>query len=98
MRISDWSSDVCSSDLVLITQRSQVLALEAFEGLGIELLDKKLVVVKSSQHFYANFAPIATDVIYVGAPGSTAQDFTAIPYQHRDLHYWPRVENPWLPS
>src|SRR3546814_8804007 len=70
MHMSDWSSDVCSSDL-----------------LGIELLDKKLVVVKSSQHFYANFAPIATDVIYVGEPGSTAQDFTAIPYQHRDLHY-----------
>lgn len=82
-------------DIVLVTQRSQVLAPEAFEGLGITLSDKKRVVVKSSQHFYATFGPIAAEVIYVGAPGSTAQDFTIIPYRNRSLTYWPRVANPW---
>lgn len=82
-------------DIVLNTQRGQVFALEAFEGLGIKLSDKKLIVVKSSQHFYAAYGPIAKEVIYVGAPGSTAQDFTSIPYKNRDFNYWPMVANPW---
>lgn len=82
-------------DIALITQRAQAFTLDAFEGLGIRLRNKKLVVVKSSQHFHEAYAPIAADVIYVGAPGSTAQDFAAIPYQTRSLNYWPRVADPW---
>lgn len=82
-------------DIALITHRSQVFSPDAFEDLGIRLADKRLVVVKSSQHFHAAFAPIAAEVIYVGAPGSTAKDFTIIPYKKRSLNYWPRVENPW---
>ena len=82
-------------DLVLNSRRSQVFSPAAFEGLGIELSRKKIVVVKSAQHFFALFAPIAARVIYVASPGSTAHDFAAIPFQHRNHQYWPRVENPW---
>ena len=82
-------------DIVLVTQRGQVLAPEVFEGLGITLSDKTLVVVKSAQHFHATFSPIAAEVIYADAPGSTAKDFKNIPYKTRSLNYWPRVENPW---
>lgn len=82
-------------DIVLVSRRSQVLDLEAFEGLGIRLRDKQLIVVKSAQHFHAAFAPIASEVIYVGAPGATEKNFETMPYRCRDLNYWPRVENPW---
>jgi microcystin degradation protein MlrC len=82
-------------DIVLVTQRGQVLAPEAFEGLGIQLSDKKLVVVKSAQHFFATFGAIAAETIYVGAPGSTAKDFKAIPYKKRRLDFWPLIEDPW---
>ncbi|WP_428310737.1 M81 family metallopeptidase [Hydrocarboniphaga sp.] len=82
-------------DIVLVTQRGQVLAPEAFEGLGIKLGDKKLVVVKSAQHFFATFGAIAAETIYVGAPGATAKDFSVIPYKKRSLDFWPVVENPW---
>jgi microcystin degradation protein MlrC len=93
--IGVWVQADKDIDIVLITQRAQAFALDAFEGLGIRLREKKLVVVKSSQHFHTAYAPIATDVIYVGAPGSTAQDFTTIPYRTRTLDYWPRVTDPW---
>ncbi|MDO9453910.1 MAG: M81 family metallopeptidase [Stagnimonas sp.] len=91
-----WVQAENGIDIVLVSQRGQVLAPEAFEGLGIKLSDKKLVVVKSAQHFNATFGPIATEVIYADAPGSTAKDFKNIPYKTRSLNYWPRVENPWV--
>src|SRR3546814_7383738 len=42
MRISDWSSDVCSSDLIvfigrLSAQKNPLLLIEALEGLDLEL-------------------------------------------------------------
>lgn len=90
-----WVQAENGIDIVLNTQRGQVFTPEAFEGLGIKLSEKKLVVVKSSQHFHAGFAPIASEIIYVGVPGSTAQDYTSIPFKKRQLNYWPLVEDPW---
>ncbi|HET8883460.1 MAG TPA: M81 family metallopeptidase [Solimonas sp.] len=90
-----WVQTGNGIDIALITHRAQVLATGAFEGLGIELARKKVVVVKSSQHFYATFSPIAGDVQWVATPGSTAQDFRNVPFTKRDGNYWPRVENPW---
>ncbi|HVT34737.1 MAG TPA: MlrC C-terminal domain-containing protein, partial [Nevskiaceae bacterium] len=73
---------------------SQVFTPEAFEGVGIDLAGKKIIALKSSQHFHAGYAPIASEIIYVATPGSTAQDFANIPYRKRSLDYWPRVEKP----
>lgn len=82
-------------DIAIATVRSQVFMREAFEGLGISLTDKQIVVVKSSQHFHAGFAPLASEVLYVGTPGSTSQAFAQMSFTKRDNHFWPRVENPW---
>jgi microcystin degradation protein MlrC len=79
-------------DVVLVSARTQVFAPNAFTGLGISLDDKKLIVVKSSHHFWGKFAPMAKRVIHVSAPGALAVDFAAIGYQKRDLSYWPRVD------
>ncbi len=55
-------------DLVLVTMRQQTFAPDAFTGLGITLHDKAVVVVKSSQHFQAGFAPDgARDPLRLGA-------------------------------
>ena len=54
-----------------------------------------MVVVKSTQHFHAGFAPIAKEILYVAAPGAIAPDFAAIPYTKLTKPYWPRVEDPW---
>jgi microcystin degradation protein MlrC len=82
-------------DIVLTTIRQQVFTPEAFTGLGINLADKRIVVVKSTQHFYAGFAPIARAVRYVSAPGAIPPDFEAIPFTKRTTPFWPRVADPF---
>ena len=41
---------------------------------------KKVVVVKSMQHFHAAYAPIASEVVYVAAPGALVPDWSLLPY------------------
>jgi len=81
--------------LVLTHKRQQPFAPDAFTGLGLTLDDKRIVVVKSMQHFYAGFVPIASTVRYVAAPGAVPPDYGAIPYTKRDPNFWPRVDDPF---
>jgi microcystin degradation protein MlrC/thioesterase domain-containing protein len=95
---SVWVQAANGVDLVLTSARSQVMATDMFTGLGIDLLGKKIIVVKSAQHFYGQFAPIARQVLYASTPGALSVDFANLPYRVRDLDYWPRVEEPQRPS
>src|SRR3546814_15952242 len=52
MRISDWSSDVCSSDLV---ERNLALAILASSPAPALLLDGDLTVIAGSTSFYRAF-------------------------------------------
>ena len=54
--------------LILSDKRTQTFHPVAFTDLGLDLSRMRAVVVKSSQHFYAGFAPIASEVIYMLAP------------------------------
>ncbi|MGH8506380.1 MAG: M81 family metallopeptidase [Stenotrophobium sp.] len=91
-----WVRTENGIDIALNTRRSQILSRECFENLGISLTDKQIIVVKSTQHFHAAFAPIAKKILYMGTPGSTSQAFAKMTFTKRDNHFWPRVENPWL--
>lgn len=95
---SVWVSTDDGIDILLISIRQQVLARDIFTGIGISLEDKRAIVVKSSQHFYAEFAPIAAEVLYVDTPGQNRLDFERLDYRHRSLRYWPRDEDPWAGS
>ncbi len=81
--------------LVVNDLRTQTFHPEAFTQLGIDLEAMRIVVVKSSQHFYAGFAPIAAEVIHMATPGAIAPDFAAIPFTRRKGDYWPKVEDPF---
>ena len=96
-RIGDavWVRAEGGLDLVLNTVRTQVFHPDAFTAVGLDPAGKKIVVVKSTQHFHAGFAPIAKEILYVAAPGAIAPDFAAIPYTKLAKPYWPRVEDPW---
>ncbi len=84
--------------IVLTHKRQQPFAPDAFTGLGLSLDDKRIVVVKSMQHFYAGFVPIASEVRYVAAPGAVPPDYGALPFTKRDPNYWPRVADPFAES
>ena len=92
---SAWVQTADGIDLVLISRRQQGYATDLFTGLGIDLLAKRAIVVKSTQHFHAAFAPLAQEVIYVDTPGLLRSDFENLEYRRRDPNYWPRVADPW---
>jgi len=81
--------------LVLSDIRSQTFHPSAFTDLGIDLDQMKVIVVKSSQHFYAGFAPIAAEIIQISGPGAIPPDYTSIPYTKRDDNFWPKTEDPF---
>jgi microcystin degradation protein MlrC len=89
-----WVSADNDLDLVLMTYRTQTFHPDAFTQFGIDFAAKKIVVVKSTQHFYAGFAPVAAEVLYVAAPGAIPMDFANIAFEKFAAPYWPRVEDP----
>ena len=76
-------------EIVLITLRSQAIGTDLFTNLGCDLAGKRLIVVKSSQHFYAAYSKVAAEVIYCGAPGSVTMDWKSLPYQKIARPKWP---------
>jgi len=68
---------------------------QIFTQMGIDVTAKKMILVKSTQHFYAGFAPIATEIIYVATPGAITPNFAAIPYRKFSGPYWPRNPGPF---
>lgn len=82
-------------DIVINDSRTQTFHPEAFTGLGIDLGSRRYVCVKSSNHYRAGFAPIASRIVPVATPGAITPDFTAIPYTRRAPNYWPKVEDPF---
>ena len=67
---------------------------ERFTKLGVDPSTKKVVVVKSMQHFHAAYAPIASEVVYVAAPGALVPDWSLLPYTKADKGQWPFVADP----
>jgi microcystin degradation protein MlrC len=76
-------------EVVLISNRQQALGLELFTNLGIDPRSKKLVVVKSTNHFMAAFGPIAKKVIYVETDGPLSRDYRKVPYTRINRPIWP---------
>jgi len=77
-------------DVVLASRRVQAGSPELFGGVGIDLTSKRIIVVKSTQHFYAGFAPVSARVIYTGDRGALIADVRSIPYQRvRTPDFWP---------
>ncbi|MBC8263657.1 MAG: M81 family metallopeptidase [Anaerolineales bacterium] len=81
-----------SIDIVVNSVRTQPFSPEVFTNLGIDPAQKRVLVVKSMQHFYAGFAPIAAEILYVAAPGALTPDFKALPYQKVKRNMWPLSE------
>jgi len=81
-------------DVIVNDKRGQVFSPDVFTNLGVDAGAKRLLVVKSTQHFYAGFAPIASEVIYLGGPGALAPRMTDIPLVNADTNKFPWIEDP----
>lgn len=76
-------------DIVLNAVRTQALDYGLFAQLGCDPTAKKIIVVKSAQHFHASFAKVAREIIYVGAPGSADPNYANLPYKKIRQPKWP---------
>jgi len=89
------TSPECGIDVILSQFRTQPVAPTIFTELGIDPTRKKILVVKSNQHFYAAFEPISADILYAGGMGALQSDMRSIPYKRVDTQrFWPFVEDP----
>ena len=67
LRVLDTPADV---RIVIGSVRCQCLDQAIFKHIGIEPAEQRIVVVKSSVHFRADFEPIAGKVLVAEAPGA----------------------------
>jgi microcystin degradation protein MlrC len=81
-------------EVILNTNRTQTFEPDVFSNLGLDPTAKAILLVKSTNHFYAGFAPIAEEILYIdaGAPYPSHPRETKYKKLARDI--WPRVDNP----
>lgn len=62
--------------------------------MGLDIAKPRGLFVKSTQHFYAGFLPVAAEIIYVSAPGTGSMNMLALQYQRVSRPLWPRQADP----
>jgi microcystin degradation protein MlrC len=82
-------------DIILNTNRTQTFEPDIFSNLGIDPMGKDFLLIKSTNHFYAGFAPIAAEILYVAAQSSYPIDPRVTDYRKLTRPIWPRVADPW---
>lgn len=71
---------VAGIEILVVSLRSQVLDLEQFRAFGIEPQMKRVVALKSMQHFRAAFEPIAERVIVCDSGALCTPNYALLPY------------------
>jgi microcystin degradation protein MlrC len=74
--------EVGGVSIVVASKRMQAYDLEIFRHLGVEPTEQKILVVKSTCHFRADFEPIAEQVLVAIAPGGHLVDARKYPYRY----------------
>jgi microcystin degradation protein MlrC len=76
-------------EAVLISTRAQAMGTDLFANLGIDPTQRKILVVKSNQHFYASFSQIAAQVLYAEGDGPLPRDHRKLPWRNIRRPIWP---------
>jgi microcystin degradation protein MlrC len=80
---------VAGIEVVLCSQRQQALDVDLFTNLGIDPARRRLVVVKSAQHFRPSFEPLARRIVYLRHRAGGEQHYRRVP---RPI--WPFDDDP----
>lgn len=78
--------------LVLTTERAQCITPAAFSDFGIDPAAKRVLIVKSMQHFKLAFGALSSRIDYVDTPGVATLDLPKLPFHQIDKTIWPFVE------
>jgi len=86
-------------DVIVTSRRSQTFDAQIFLLHGIDVTNRSIVGLKSSQHFRAGFRDLATKIITADSPGLTTLDVTVFDHPAADAPLWPLDPNlTWEPS
>lgn len=88
----------CGIDIILNSTRAQSFDPSLFTIMGIDPLSKKILVIKSTNHFYASFSKIASKIIYCSAGTPYPKDPKKTPYRRAPHNIWPIVNDPHAPE
>lgn len=67
-------------EVIVASNRLQLTEIEAFTQAGIDPKERRVVVVKSMQHFRAAFEPIAAAVVICDAGALASKDIAKLPF------------------
>lgn len=82
-------------EVILNSTRAQSFDPSLFSVMGIEPTARKILLIKSTNHFFASFSKIASRIIYcsAGRPYPNSPAHTAYLKARKDI--WPMVANPF---
>lgn len=81
-------------DIILNTTRAQSFDPSLFSVMGIDPTSKKILVIKSTNHFFASFSRIASEILYCSAGTPYPNDPSRTPYRRAKRDIWPMVTDP----
>lgn len=79
-------------DVILNSTRAQGFDPSLFSALGIDPLQRKILVIKSTNHFYASFSKIAAEILYCSAGQPYPNDPRRTAYRKARRDIWPISE------
>jgi microcystin degradation protein MlrC len=85
-------------DILVVTIAKQMLDLQQFKSFGIEPESKRVIALKSMQHFRAAFEPIAGQVIVCDGGALCTPHYERLPYRNVPRPIFPLDQDAGLPG
>lgn len=82
-------------DVILNSTRAQSFDPSLFEAVGIDPRSRKILLIKSTNHFYDSFSKIASQIVYCSAGKPYPNRPAETEYKKAPRDIWPMVDNPW---
>ncbi len=81
-------------EVVLCENRVQAYTPDIFTCVGIDPAGRRLLVVKSTNHFRAGFSDLSNRILYVDSGAPYPHDPRVTPYRKLDRGIWPIITDP----
>ena len=85
-------------EVILNSNRSQTFSTDLFTELGVNISNKTILIIKSTNHFYNSFFPHVSTIIYASVDGVYPNNPKKNKYTKLKRKIWPIVENPHVKS
>lgn len=84
---------VAGVEVILNSTRAQCFDTSLFRNFGIAPEDRKILVVKSTNHFHQSFAKVSPLILYCSAGWPYPNDPSTTPYRKAPRDIWPICES-----